>query len=239
VLPRVCRVTSVPVTLEQRQMSGALFGGEHAALCHSTAAQILGLIPKHSSAIEIATPRRIGSRPSFVVHQRLWLPGDRSVRVRNLPITSPARTLLDLCGEAHDLAEVALDAALRLEVVTFGGLTDILKLGGRHRIPGTALLRRLLSVRGEDEAMSESELESSVIRVLRRASVSLPERQVTVSWEKCRRLDFFYPEHDLIIEVDGRKWHSSRQRFQDDRRRDSAAHPRQARYPTDLGGRHS
>jgi very-short-patch-repair endonuclease len=71
--------------------------------------------------------------------------------------------------------------------------------------------------------MSESELESAVIRVLRRAPLSLPERQVTVEWEKCHRLDFVYPEHDLIIEVDGRKWHSSKERFQDDRRRDNAA----------------
>ncbi|MGH2699885.1 MAG: endonuclease domain-containing protein [Actinomycetota bacterium] len=138
-------------------------------------------------------------------------------------MTSPARTLLDLCGEDHNQAEAALDAALRLEAVTFDGLTDILEFGGRHRISGTSLLRRLLSVRGEEEAMSESELESSVVRVLRRALLSLPQRQVRVEWEKCHRLDFVYPEQNLIIEVDGRKWHSSKERFQDDRRRDNAA----------------
>lgn len=71
--------------------------------------------------------------------------------------------------------------------------------------------------------MSESELESSVVRVLRRGSLLIPERQVTVEWDECHRLDFYYPEHDLIIEVDGPKWHASRERFQSDRHRDNAA----------------
>ena len=71
--------------------------------------------------------------------------------------------------------------------------------------------------------MSESELESSVIRVLRSASIGLPERQVVVEWDRCHRLDFLYPAHNLIVEVDGRKWHSSKERFLADRHRDNAA----------------
>lgn len=44
-----------------------------------------------------------------------------------------------------------------------------------------------------------------------------------VEWEECHRLDFYYPAHDLIVEVDGRKWHSSKERFLADRHRDNAA----------------
>jgi very-short-patch-repair endonuclease len=138
-------------------------------------------------------------------------------------VTSPARTLLDLCGEGNSRAEMALDTALRVQAVSFDDLAHILKFGSRYRISGTAALRELVSVRGEEEAMSESELESSVIRVLRKACLSLPERQVTVKWDRYHRLDFYYPGHDLIIEVDGRKWHASRERFDGDRRRDNAA----------------
>ncbi|MGH2701326.1 MAG: endonuclease domain-containing protein [Actinomycetota bacterium] len=71
--------------------------------------------------------------------------------------------------------------------------------------------------------MSESELESAFIRVMRRASFPSPSRQVGVEWDQCHRLDFVFPDHGLIVEVDGRKWHASRQRFADDRRRDNAA----------------
>jgi very-short-patch-repair endonuclease len=223
VFPRVYRVDSVPVTLEQRQMCATLFGGNQAALCNSSAAQVLGFIPSRPSAIHIRTPRRVVSKPGLEVHHRLWLPGECPTRIGPLPVTSAARTILDLCGERHSFAEMALDTALRVEAVSLDDLDHILKLGSRYRISGTTALRDLVAVRGEEEAMSESELESSVIRVLRRAGLSLPERQVTVEWDRCHRLDFCYPAHNLIIEVDGRKWHASRERFQLDRHRDNSA----------------
>ncbi|MGH2828417.1 MAG: type IV toxin-antitoxin system AbiEi family antitoxin domain-containing protein [Actinomycetota bacterium] len=224
VLPSVYRVASVPVTLGQRQMSGILWAGPGAVLCNGSAAQVHGLTGNRFNRIEIATTRRLSPRPGLALRRRLILPGDPEYRVGPLPVTSPARTVLDVCGSGGaDEAEVVLDAGLRLEVVTFDELTAVLALGARHRIPGTALLRRLLGVRGEEEAMSESELESLFIRLLRRHGLPVPLRQVTVEWDRCHRLDFHYPEHDLIVEVDGRKWHASKQRFQGDRRRDNEA----------------
>jgi very-short-patch-repair endonuclease len=223
VLPRVYRIASVPLTLEQRLMSAVLYGGDDAALCNSSAALVHDLIPRRLSAIHIATPRRLASKAGVIVHRRVWLQGDRPIRSGSLIATSPARTVLDLCGEENPDAEMALDAALRMEKVSFADLDRVLEIGSRHRVPGTASLRALVAERGEEEAMSESELESSVIRVLRKACLSLPERQVTVEWDRCHRLDFCYPAHNLIIEVDGRKWHASRERFDGDRRRDNAA----------------
>ena len=223
VLPRVYRIPSVPLTLEQRLLSAVLYGGEDAALCNSSAALVHDLIPRRLSAIHIATPRRVASRAGIVAHRRVWLPGDAPTRLGSLIATAPARTVLDLCGEKNPDAEMALDAALRLEKVSFADLAHVLEIGSRHRVPGTVALRALVADRGEDEAMTESELESSVIRVLRKARLSLPERQVTVDWDECHRLDFFYPAHNLIIEVDGRKWHASRERFDGDRRRDNSA----------------
>jgi very-short-patch-repair endonuclease len=222
VLPRVYRIVSVPVTLEQRLMSALLFGGDDAVLSHSTAAIVHDLIPRRPSAIHIATSRRVASRTGVIVHRRVWLPGDPPVRLGPLVVTSPARTVLDLCGVKNWNSEMALDAALRMGKASFADLDLVLEIGSKHRVPGTASLRALVSERGEEEAMSESELESSVIRVLRKSCISLPERQVTVDWEDCHRLDFCYPAHNLIIEVDGRKWHASRKRFERDRRRDNA-----------------
>ena len=110
-----------------------------------------------------------------------------------------------MCGSrGSGEAEAVLDAGLRLDVVTFDELMAVLAFGARHRIAGTALLRRLLESRGEEEAMSESELESLFIRLLRRHGLPIPLRQVKVDWDRCHRLDFLYPEHDLIVEVDGR-----------------------------------
>ncbi|MGH2779657.1 MAG: endonuclease domain-containing protein, partial [Actinomycetota bacterium] len=141
-----------------------------------------------------------------------------------LPVVAPRRTLLDLCASTRkSQAEIALDAALRQDLVSFEELETMLGYATEHRLTGAALFRELLSVRGEEEAMSESELESAFIRVMRRASFPSPSRQVGVEWDQCHRLDFVFPDHGLIVEVDGRKWHASRQRFADDRRRDNAA----------------
>jgi hypothetical protein len=116
------------------------------------------------------------------------------------------RTLLDLCASTtKSQAEIALDAALRVELVSFQELRAMLGYAKTHRLAGTSIFRDLLSVRGEEEAMSESELESDFIRVMRRAAFPIPTRQVEVKWDECHRLDFVFPCHDLIVEVDGRK----------------------------------
>lgn len=223
-LPKVYRVASVPVTLRQRQLAAVLWAGPGAALCNSTAAQAFGLLDGSLSHIEVVTQRRPIARPGFVAHRRRELPKTDLHYLGVLPVVAARRTLLDLCASAtKSQAEIALDAALRLKLVSFEELRAMLGYATKHRLAGAALFREMLSVRGEEEAMSESELESAFTRVMRRAALPSPIRQVIVDWDECHRLDFVFPDHGLIVEVDGRKWHASRQRFAIDRRRDNAA----------------
>jgi very-short-patch-repair endonuclease len=224
VYPRVFRVTAAPISLDQRYMAALLYGGPGAALCNLSAAQKQGLIGGRPSKIEIICPRRLTARPGLTVVRRRCLRAGDLRHMGSISVVAPARAVLDLCAEEMlTEAEVVLDAALRMGVASLAGLGELLGYASQHRLAGTSAFRRLLSVRGEEEAMSESELESTVIRVLRKASLGLPERQVIVEWEKCHRLDFFFPAHNLILEVDGRKWHSSKERFLADRHRDNAA----------------
>lgn len=222
-LPKVYRLPSVPVTLEQRHMGAVLWAGPGAALCNSSAAQALGLIGRRSSQIEIVTARRPIPQPGIRLHRRLLSPGE--VRhVGALPVVAPCRTLIDLAGSGTAVqAEIALDAALRLELVTLEEMAAMVDLAALHRLAGNALMRALLSVRGEEEALSESELESAFVRIIRRVSFPRPVRQVTVEWGRCHRLDFVFPDQGVIVEVDGRRWHASKRRFEEDRRRDNAA----------------
>jgi len=100
-------------------------------------------------------------------------------------------------------------------------LQEAIQRASTRRLRGVRLLRELVSVRGDEDALSESELESRVVRLLRGASYPLPERQVHLHiGSRAGRVDFFYPDASLVIEVDGRKWHSGRRPETRDRRRD-------------------
>ena len=100
-------------------------------------------------------------------------------------------------------------------------MRDLVKMASRRRLGGVRTLRGLVDVRGDDDAISESELESRVFRLLRATHYPLPERQVHIDVGKRRgRVDFFYPEANLVIEVDGRRWHAGRRPEVRDRRRD-------------------
>ena len=156
------------------------------------------------------------------MHRRRPLDGSEICLVDNIPALSVARTLLDLCEciEAST-AEMALDAALRQGLVDIDTLNALLRIASDRRLGGVRTLRELVNVRGPGEAMSESELESSVYRLLRAAHYPLPERQFPVKFGRRHgRVDFCYPEANLVIEVDGRRWHAGRRPENRDRRRD-------------------
>ncbi|MGH2774396.1 MAG: endonuclease domain-containing protein [Actinomycetota bacterium] len=142
--------------------------------------------------------------------------------VDNIPALSVERTLLDMCESIEtSTCEIALDAALREGLAKIDELRALVRMASRRRLGGVRTLRELVDVRGADEALSESELESRVFRLLRGAQYPLPQRQVPVDLNDRRgRVDFFYPEARLVMEVDGRRWHAGRKSENRDRRRD-------------------
>jgi hypothetical protein len=144
--------------------------------------------------------------------------------VSNIPVIGAARTLLDLCVSAGSTdCERAMDTALREGLVTIEDLRLLVESASERRLAGTKALRALVDVRGNEEALSESELESRVLRLLRGANYRLPECQVEMQFgDRPGRVDFFYPDADLVIEVDGRKWHAGRLPEIRDRQRDHA-----------------
>ncbi|MGH2791597.1 MAG: hypothetical protein ACRDJ0_11560 [Actinomycetota bacterium] len=68
-----------------------------------------------------------------------------------------------------------------------------------RKVRGSASLRSHLSVRGNDEALSESELESEFARVMRKGSLPIGERQASREGVRKGRIDLAYPEPGLEI----------------------------------------
>ena len=134
-------------------------------------------------------------------------PIDVSRRLR-IPVTTPARTLLDLGAVVPALVvESALEDALMRRLVTFQSLTATLeRLGGPGR-NGAGVLRALVEERDPATAPTQSTLEDELFRVLRRGGLPEPVRQYQVAGV---RLDGAYPDIRLGLEADSRIWHGGR-----------------------------
>lgn len=220
-LPRVFRVDAAPTTKPMRCMATVLWAGPGAVASGRTSAELHGLLDHIAGPIEVTGPVNRTPRPG-VLHHRRTIDGSEMCLVNNIPVLRAAQTLLELCGSLDvGTCEIALDAALRDGLVEVDELLALAEMASVRRLGGVRALRNLIAVRGDGEAMAESELESIVFRLLRGVGFPLPQRQVAVQFGARRgRVDFFYPEANLVIEVDGRRWHAGRRPEIRDRRRD-------------------
>jgi very-short-patch-repair endonuclease len=220
ILPRVFRVDAAPMTKRMRCMATVLWAGP-AVASGRTSAELHGLLDHIAGPIEVTGPVNRTPRPG-ILHRRRTIEDSQKVDIDNIPALCVAHTLLELCGSlAVATCEIALDAALREGLVVMNELRAVLAVASKRRLRGSRTLRELVAIRGDDEALSESELESTVFRLLRGVDYPLPQRQVTVDLGDRRgRVDFIYPEANLVIEVDGRRWHAGRRPEIRDRRRD-------------------
>jgi hypothetical protein len=131
------------------------------------------------------------------------LDDDEIVEVRGLPVTSPARTAVDLARALpFDHAVVLLDAALHAGVCTEAALTD--GLGRCIGRPGArAAGRAVRFADGRSESVGESR-SRIVLRALRVAPTALQFPVRTVEGALLGRADFAWEDRRVIGEFDGR-----------------------------------
>lgn len=205
----VYRLAGASPTAEQALLAACMAGGEGAVASHRSAATLWALRGVETEAPEITL---LGSRQPRLrgvhVHRTDRLDRIDVSRRRRIPVTTPARTLLDLGAVAPaSVVESALEDALMRRLVTFQLLTNTLeRLGGPGR-NGAGVLRALVEERDPATAPTQSVLEDELFRVLRRAGVPEPVRQYEVAGV---RLDGAYPALRLGIEADSRIWHGGR-----------------------------
>jgi very-short-patch-repair endonuclease len=135
----------------------------------------------------------------------------RSVRRHEgLPVTSPARTLLDLGRWVHaDLVEWAMDFCLRNEMTSWRELERLVSaMAGRAR-RGPATLRTILALRGEPRRYTDSLLETQFFQLMRYARLPAPRLQHPIMEGRRRvaRVDFAWPEANLTVETVGHRAH--------------------------------
>ncbi|MGH8936962.1 MAG: type IV toxin-antitoxin system AbiEi family antitoxin domain-containing protein [Acidimicrobiia bacterium] len=194
---------------------------------HESAAELHGLphVPRGRAVVTV--PARSTYRfPGVRVHQSTDLTSDFVLTIERLPTTSLPRTIVDLAGvlRAGRLEQI-IDHCLVTRAVDLGVLTETLSVVARRGKPGVQRLREILATRGPGLEVPESVLELKLLKLLLAAQLPDPVQQFSIPWHDARpgRVDLAYPEALLLIEADGRRWHTRSEAFEADRRRDNLA----------------
>ena len=202
-----------------RDMAAVLACGETAALSRRSAAALWRVLPRgrEEDPVDVVVTRgRAGCRPGIRVRHVHSMRSDEVIVHDGIPITTPARTLYDLAGAVrHRELERALAEAFALDLVRRPQLLALLEQHARR--PGASRLRGLLE--GESRAaLTRSEAEERFLALTRKAGLRDPDANATVAGFE---VDFVWRSERLVVEIDGRAFHSSDQRFENDRRRDA------------------
>jgi hypothetical protein len=135
-----------------------------------------------------------------------------------IPVTSVARTLLDLGGvvREHEL-EVAIDRAERARIFDLTAIVDVLERAKGRR--GARALRRAIAA--DEPSTQKSRLERRFKALLRTApDIPTPAFNAAVDGEQsAHEVDAFWADQQLAIQLDGFEFHRTRR----DRERDAAS----------------
>ena len=189
---------------------------------HRSAGALLQLLERHPELPEVTVKRAGGHHHDAIRLHRTddLIPSDTQ-SVDGIRCTTATRTLIDLGARTTTPELFAIvDRAVHRRLVHPDRLvTRFLQLvrPGRH---GMATVREVLVELDPTLAPAESDLESLLFSLLRRAGLELPVRQHRVKVEgHAYRLDLAYPDRLLAIECDGFTHHGTRSAFESDRAR--------------------
>jgi very-short-patch-repair endonuclease len=205
------------LTREARWMAAVLACGKAAVLSHASAAALWQICAVTAGVIHVSMPTGTSRRrPGIVVHRRQAF-GERDVTRRlGIPVTTPIATLIDI---APSLSRDQLEAAINEADKRGLAYPDQLRrsLDEAVQRPGTAILRRTLDRR--TFTLTDSQLERRFLRLAREAGLPRPLTQHFVNGY---RVDFHWPELQLVVETDGLTYHRTPAQQARDRERDQA-----------------
>jgi very-short-patch-repair endonuclease len=204
-----------PLALEQ---AAVLACGPRALISHVSAAALWGLCVSEPGPVTLTVVGgEAGRSRAGITVRRLSTLDPRDARRRSsLPVTSPARTLLDRAASLPDRRlERELDEALVRRLTSRTAIREVLE---RHpRRPGTPRLRELIDPE-RTTTFTRAESEERMLGLVRRGQLPAPETNVRM---KSIEVDFLWRDERVIVEVDGWQSHGTWTAFQSNRKRDA------------------
>jgi len=210
-----------PDTDRRNLVVQALSIGPDAAISHDSAAHLWGLINRRPREIHAVVRRwQREHRLESIVHESLDLELSDRTWLCGVPVTTATRTVVDLGATSPWMVERALSEGLRRDLFGLAEVIRFVERVQRRGRRGVGVIRPLLEMYGEITGRTESLLEDRFLRVLFERGVPLPAVQYEVLDDVGRfvcRADFAYRTCRVLIELDGRAYHSDSAAFQRDR----------------------
>jgi very-short-patch-repair endonuclease len=216
--PGVYRVGHEAPSTDATYLAAVLAGGDGAVLSGLASAHVWVLVRGSAPPPQVScrTERRI---EGVITRRCRFIDPSEVTRVRGIPVTTVARTLVDIAAELSpdELARACHEAGVR-----YGTTPRMVEavLARRPQTPGARKLRRVIH---GDVRVSLSKLESRFLELLRDEDLPLP---LTNRVAGGRRVDCRWPERRLTVELDGYRFHNSRHAWEQDRRREREARAR-------------
>jgi very-short-patch-repair endonuclease len=201
-----------------RWMAAVLAGGPGTVLSHASAAALWGIRYSASAYVDISV-RRTGRtrRAGLRIHRPRALPADEVTAEHRIPVTTPARTILDMAAKlTASRLEYLLDQAEIQELTDYPALDALARAHATH--PGATSLRGALTRNDAGTNVPKSGLEILFKGLCRTHGLPQPKINHRVLGEE---VDFLFEGHALVVETDSWRYHKTRHAFENDRARDA------------------
>jgi hypothetical protein len=198
-----------------RRKAAALAGGERSALCCQTAGDFLNVRPNASGTVHLWVPNQRGRKIDGIVCHRFGDMLEEDIEeVNGIRTTRPMRVLADMAGTWD--VETLEKAFARTELNQRFDLRHLDAILARR--PNRAGLRKIRYVMGIYEGpvpdMTALELRGMELVKLAGLPTPIPQQHVGL-----HRVDFYWPDRRLIMEMDSIRWHLTIGRWQSDQDR--------------------
>jgi hypothetical protein len=203
------------LSLNGRCLAAVLASGPSSLLSHYSGGWLLGLIPTQPIPVHVTTPVRRKRRDAVRIHHsRTLIAADRTLE-RGIPVTSVARTALDLAAvlRFQNLRRL-IRRSEELRVFDLEDFRSVLARNRGHQ--GAYHLDRALGIY-EPPRLTRSELEREFLALAEEFGLPRPIANFAAAGYE---LDVYWPELRFAVELDVYATHGAHEPFEEDRRRD-------------------
>ncbi len=206
---------TAPLSQASLAWAGALAAGTESVVSHVTAARLWGLRTPSDPEVHVIAPRDSRLQVTGLRTHRVALAESEMCRLDGIVITTTIRTVLDCTlwlGEEAGRA-LLVDAVQRRLLVLDDVRTALRLMGQRHG------LSRAWSIVADLSGGAHSEAEVRAHKILAAAGIRGWEANVAVHDLDglVGVVDLLFEEAKVVVEIDGRAYHSDDLAFQRDR----------------------